>query len=240
VNYPAGARITSRLRRTRRLRGNLCRPSRHAAVAKGRPWSDWRAIGSAGVHADAIVLDRDGGTAEDSGGASGGARRQPALWDHGSCAARGGRHRSRARCRVRGTARGRTIARYGLGGGELLTALQQFRSALSHWEATGDARPQAEVLLQIGIAAERLGQTADAVASYKGSADIYRRLQDRPNLAFALQYLGGRYEVTGDLGNANAAYDESLKVSREAHDRVGEANAMLNPAFSKAQRKDSA
>jgi CHAT domain-containing protein len=96
------------------------------------------------------------------------------------------------------------------------------------------------MLLQIGITAERLGQTADAVASYKGSADIYRRLHDRPNLAFALQYLGVRYEVAGDLGNANAAYDESLKVSREAHDRVGEANAMLNPASSKAQRKDSA
>jgi hypothetical protein len=61
------------------------------------------------------------------------------------------------------------------GSAGLLTALQHFRSALSHWEATGDVRPQAEVLLQIGLAAERLGQTADAVASYKGSADIYRR-----------------------------------------------------------------
>jgi hypothetical protein len=28
-----------------------------------------------------------------------------------------------------------------------------------------------------------------------------------------------RYEVTGDLGNADAAYDESLRVSREARDR---------------------
>jgi hypothetical protein len=104
--------------------------------------------------------------------------------------ARGGRHRSRARCRVRGTARGRTIARYGLGGGAAYGAAA-VSERVSHWEATGDVRPQAEVLLQIGIAAERLGQTADAVASYKGSADIYHRLQDRPNLAFALQYLGG-------------------------------------------------
>jgi tetratricopeptide (TPR) repeat protein len=240
VNYPAGARITSRLRRTRRLRGNLCRPSRHAAVAKGRPWSDWRAIGSAGVHADAIVLDRDGGTAEDSGGVSGGARRQPALWDHGSCArARRPAPIESALPRARNCARpnNRSIRARRR---SCLRRCSSFGAPLSHWEATGDARPQAEVLLQIGIAAERLGQTADAVASYKGSADIYRRLQDRPNLAFALQYLGGRYEVTGDLGNANAAYDESLKVSREAHDRVGEANAMLNPAFSKAQRKDSA
>lgn len=119
------------------------------------------------------------------------------------------------------------------------TALERFESALSHWEAAGDARPQAEALLQIGLAAERLGQTAQAVASYKRSADIYRRLQDRRSLAFTLQYLGVDYEVSGDLANANAAYDESLKASREVHDRVGEANALLNPAASKAQRNDS-
>jgi CHAT domain-containing protein len=126
------------------------------------------------------------------------------------------------------------------GSAGLPTALRHSRSALSHWEAAGDARPQAEALLQIGIAAEQLGQTAEAVASYKRSADIYRRLQDRPSLALTLQYLGVTYEVAGDLTNANAAYDESLKVSREVHDRVGEANAMLNPAVRKAQRNDSA
>jgi CHAT domain-containing protein len=119
------------------------------------------------------------------------------------------------------------------------SALRHFRSALSHWEAAEDTRPQAEALLQIGIAAERLGQGAEAVVSYKRSADIYRRLQDRRSLAFTLQYLGVNYEVAGDLKNADAAYDESLKASREAHDRVGEANAMLNPAASKAQRNDS-
>ncbi len=126
------------------------------------------------------------------------------------------------------------------GSAGLSAALRHFRSALSHWEAAGDARPQAEALFQIGSAAEQLGQTSEAIASYKRSADIYRRLQDRPSLAFTLQYLGAHYEVAGDLGNANAAYDESLKVSREVHDRVGEANAMLNPASSKALRKDSA
>jgi CHAT domain-containing protein len=119
------------------------------------------------------------------------------------------------------------------------SALKHFGSALSHWEAVEDLRPQAEALLEIGVANERLGQKADAVASYKRSADIYRRLQDRRSLAFTLQYLGVNYEVAGDLKNADAAYDESLKASREAHDRVGEANALLNPAVSKAQRNDS-
>ena len=98
--------------------------------------------------------------------------------------------------------------------------------------------PQAEALFQIGLAATRtLGQTADALAAYKRSADIYRRLQDRPNLALVLQYLGTRYEVAGDRANANAAYDESLKVSREGKDRIGEANAMMNPAFTAARQK---
>ena len=118
-------------------------------------------------------------------------------------------------------------------------ALKHFKSELSHWEAAGDARPQAEALLEIGIASQRLGQTAEAVVSYKRSADIYRLLQDRRSLAFTLQYLGVNYEVAGDLKNADAAYDESLRASREVHDRVGEANAMLNPAVSKAQRNDS-
>jgi CHAT domain-containing protein len=122
----------------------------------------------------------------------------------------------------------------------LLAAMQHFRSSLSHWEAAGDLRPQAEILLQIGITAENLGQKDDAVAAYKRSAEIYRGLQDRPNLALALQYLGTRYEVAGDVGNANAAYEESLKLSREANDRVGEANAMLNPAFSAARKKGPA
>jgi CHAT domain-containing protein/tetratricopeptide (TPR) repeat protein len=119
------------------------------------------------------------------------------------------------------------------------SALTHFESALSHWETVGDTRPQAETLLEIGIAAERLGQTAEAVASYKRSADIYRRLQDRRSLALTLQYLGVNYEVAGDLKNAGLAYDESLKASREVHDRVGEANALLNPAAAKAQRNDS-
>ena len=82
------------------------------------------------------------------------------------------------------------------------SALTHFESALSHWETVGDTRPQAETLLEIGIAAERLGQTAEAVASYKRSADIYRRLQDRRSLALTLQYLGVNYEVAGDLKNA--------------------------------------
>ena len=125
------------------------------------------------------------------------------------------------------------------GSAGIASALKHFGSALSHWEAAGDTRPQAEALLEIGIAAERLGQKAEAVASYQRSAEIYRRLQDRRGLAFTLQYLGVNYEVAGDLKNADAAYDESLKASREVHDRVGEANAMLNPAVSKAQRNDS-
>jgi CHAT domain-containing protein len=119
------------------------------------------------------------------------------------------------------------------------SALSHFGSSLSHWGAAKDMRPQAEALLEIGIAAERLGQTAEAVVSYKRSADIYRQLRDRRSLAFTLQYLGVNYEVAGDLKNADAAYDESLKASREAHDRVGEANAMLNPAASKALHYDS-
>lgn len=124
------------------------------------------------------------------------------------------------------------------GSGGMPSALKHFKSALSHWEAAGDARPQAEALLEIGIASQRLGQTAEAVSSYKRSADIYRRLQDRQSLAFTLQYLGVNYEVAGDLKNADAAYDESLTACREVHDRVGEANAMLNPAVRKAQRND--
>ena len=75
---------------------------------------------------------------------------------------------------------------------------------------------EAKLILQIGLAAERLGQTAEAVASYKKSADIYRRLQDRRSLALTLQYLGVNYEVAGDLKNADAVDDESVQAPREA------------------------
>ncbi|HYL75670.1 MAG TPA: CHAT domain-containing protein [Bryobacteraceae bacterium] len=126
------------------------------------------------------------------------------------------------------------------GSAGLIPALGHFRSALTHWEAAGDLRPQAEALFQIALASEKLGQAQESLVSYKRSAELYRRLGELSSLAFTLQYLGAHYEVVGDLNHANANYDEALKVSREDHDRIGEANALLNPAFRKAQAKDSA
>ncbi|SPF51884.1 hypothetical protein SBA4_4750011 [Candidatus Sulfopaludibacter sp. SbA4] len=71
------------------------------------------------------------------------------------------------------------------------------------------------------------------------AADLYEKSGDQPSLAFALQFLGTRQEIMGDLERAKVAYDRSLAISRAAGDRIGEANALLSPAMSTALRGDT-
>ncbi|MDA3818410.1 MAG: tetratricopeptide repeat protein [Prolixibacteraceae bacterium] len=80
----------------------------------------------------------------------------------------------------------------------------------------------------IGMAEDKLGNSADGVEHYVASANLYRGLGMSHEEAYALGSIGTAFLRQDDLNNAIEYYKQSLEVFKEFNDSFSIANVTLN------------
>jgi len=106
----------------------------------------------------------------------------------------------------------------GLGSGEVRLWLQ---SALAQPEAANYPSPQGVAMLTFGQEIAIQGDYERGEAYMVESLRIFRGIDDRPNIAWALDRLGWAARERGDADTACARSEESLALRRELRDRSG-------------------
>jgi predicted ATPase/class 3 adenylate cyclase len=77
---------------------------------------------------------------------------------------------------------------------------------------------RADALLGVAILGSAIGHADDEVPRLEEALSIYRELNDRRGVAWALENLGAAIAARGDFARARALLDESLAISREIGD----------------------
>lgn len=107
-------------------------------------------------------------------------------------------------------------------------ALEKYQTALSLFEAAGDAYRRALTLLSIGIAHYQLNEVRKALDYFNQTLALAVSLGNRRLEAGTETYVGGMLDVLGDIGKALDHYHHSLKLARENGFRLSEGNALSN------------
>ncbi|HVF99949.1 MAG TPA: tetratricopeptide repeat protein [Chloroflexia bacterium] len=92
----------------------------------------------------------------------------------------------------------------------------------------GYVKARAKALNGAGVLAGVQGDYATATAFFEEGLALYRRLDDRPNIAGMLGNLGNIAKSQGDYSRARALQEESLAIRRELNDRQGMAASLAN------------
>lgn len=94
--------------------------------------------------------------------------------------------------------------------GDLRYAVRCYQASLTFNRAVGHSLRQAQVLGDLGLAFQALGQLSDAADSLQAALDVYRTAGDTESLVETLSHLGGVYTDQGKWGQARLCLDEGL------------------------------
>ncbi|MEG4323412.1 MULTISPECIES: CHAT domain-containing protein [unclassified Microcoleus] len=110
-------------------------------------------------------------------------------------------------------------------------ALQKFDAARLLYQRLGKSEEEGDILNQMGLIANRLGERQQALDYYKESVSISQILAARPGAAITLNNIGSVYYALGEKQQALDYYNQVLSLIREMSDRPGAAinlNNLLN------------
>lgn len=104
--------------------------------------------------------------------------------------------------------------------------------------ASAPATVQAKSLLGAGVLAWAQGDHAAARAQLEGSVALFRQLDDKQNLGYAVQFLSQEALGQGEFSRAGTLADESVKISRETGDRFGLAISLVTAGIGAQLREE--
>lgn len=107
-------------------------------------------------------------------------------------------------------------------------ALKMFGESLVHFQAAGDRAGEAQTFYALGIVHGFLSEYPPAQENYAQAAQIFRRLDMKPQLARALTDESGTFLFRGDNAKAEELSLAALDIFRQLGDRRGEAEIIGN------------
>lgn len=116
--------------------------------------------------------------------------------------------------------------------GEREQAEESLRRALELFRSLGDRQGEVETLEELGsVTSDLRGSLREAEDAYRSVIELYREIGDGMGLARTTTWLGRAVESAGRLSEARAILEEGLRLSREHHERISEASALMGLAI---------
>jgi len=108
--------------------------------------------------------------------------------------------------------------------------LSMLKGLLDDYRELGDSsheqEARANILNEIGLAHEVLGEWTEAKEAYGASLTIYRKLNDDSGQAIVLHNLGGIAQDQGEMDEARRLYGESLEIKKRLGNQAGVASTL--------------
>jgi len=105
-------------------------------------------------------------------------------------------------------------------------ALIYYNQARSLLQKIGSPHAEAELLGQVGIVYDRLGEKQKALEALNQALVLQRGTKNRHREAFTLDSIGGIYASTGDYQQAINFYNQALDIQRQVKDVAGEGDTL--------------
>ena len=111
-------------------------------------------------------------------------------------------------------------------------AEESLRRALELFRSLGDRQGEVETLEELGsVTSDLRGSLREAEEAYRSVIELYREIGDGMGLARTTTWLGRAVLQTGRLSEAVPILEEGLRLSREHHERISEASALMGLAI---------
>jgi len=124
----------------------------------------------------------------------------------------------------------RAFAQYDQGDRE--EAEESLRRALDLFRSLGDRQGEVETLEELGsVTSDLRGSLREAEEAYRSVIELYREIGDGMGLARTTTWLGRSVQQAGRLAEARTILEEGLRLSREHHERISEASALMGLAI---------
>ncbi|MCC5636420.1 tetratricopeptide repeat protein [Nostoc sp. CHAB 5844] len=109
-------------------------------------------------------------------------------------------------------------------------ALEYYNQARSLLQKAGNPHAEAELLGQVALVYDRLGEKQKALDVLNEALALQRVTKNRAREAFTLDTIGGIYASLGDYQKAINVYNQALDIEREVKDVKGEGDTLKNIA----------
>jgi class 3 adenylate cyclase/tetratricopeptide (TPR) repeat protein len=111
-------------------------------------------------------------------------------------------------------------------------AEESLHHALELFRSLGDRQGEVETLEELGsVTSDLRGSLREAEDAYRSVIELYREIGDGMGLARTTTWLGRTILQTGRLAEAMPILEEGLQLSREHHERISEASALMGLAI---------
>ncbi|HEY6103466.1 MAG TPA: tetratricopeptide repeat protein [bacterium] len=111
-------------------------------------------------------------------------------------------------------------------------AEESLHHALELFRSLGDRQGEVETLEELGsVTSDLRGSLREAEEAYRSVIELYREIDDGMGLARTTTWLGRAILQTGRLAEAIPILEEGLALSREHHERISEASALMGLAI---------
>ncbi|MBE9007971.1 tetratricopeptide repeat protein [Fortiea sp. LEGE XX443] len=110
-------------------------------------------------------------------------------------------------------------------------ALDYYNQGRSLLQKAGNPHAEAELLGQVGLVYDRLGEKQKALDVLNQALTLQRATKNRAREAFTLDTVAGVYASLGDYQKAINVYNQAINIQREVKDISGEGNTLKNIAL---------
>ncbi|MBD2498322.1 tetratricopeptide repeat protein [Nostoc sp. FACHB-280] len=107
-------------------------------------------------------------------------------------------------------------------------SLEYYNQARSLLQKAGNPNLEAELLSQVALVYDRLGEKQKALDVLNEAIALQRLTKNRAREAFNLDTIGGIYASLGDYQKAINTYNQALTIERDVKDVSGEGNTLKN------------
>ncbi|WP_242072155.1 CHAT domain-containing protein [Nostoc sp. FACHB-110] len=111
------------------------------------------------------------------------------------------------------------------------TALNYYNQARSLLQKAGSPNAEAEVLGQVALVYDRLGEKQKALDVLNQALTLQRSTKNQNREAFTLDTIGGIYASLGDYQKAINFYNQALDIERKVNDVSGEGDTLKHIAL---------
>jgi CHAT domain-containing protein/tetratricopeptide (TPR) repeat protein len=105
-------------------------------------------------------------------------------------------------------------------------SIKKLEESIERFRQAGDSKAEADALVNLAAAYERLNDFRSALGSYLQALPLYRAGNNRPREAFVLNRLGSTHGRLSEYQKAIDFYNQALPLLRAEKDRGGEAAAL--------------
>jgi CHAT domain-containing protein/predicted negative regulator of RcsB-dependent stress response len=110
-------------------------------------------------------------------------------------------------------------------------ALSYYNQARSLLQKAGSPHAEAELLGQVALVYDRLGEKQKALDVLNQTLVLQRGTKNRARVAFTLDSMGGIYASLGDYQKAINFYNQALDIERQVKDIAGEGDTLKHMAL---------